>query len=278
MEFEARALPFVIRYFVENKTYKLELAVLHMHISNTEQKDMYDYIGKSSQKRTMYFEKRSHLFSIRNAWVFLVPPCIHNTILLLSNMIMERGGATLLQELFDYYLACPDVPLAAREMIGEGKNRFVQLLEAHPWAFSVFPSRVFVSVRRRLIDFGYEKQVQSLDQDPDYEMIMQQRASPLLASRSQQGTPTPLPLHGAQAQPSTRSSPPQQHLQQSNGHHFVGQHQPPPPPHSGAFPPVSAGLYNTTYAMQAMHQPPPPHPSAGMYTQPPPPPQSKYMK
>lgn len=249
---------------------------MHMHISNTEQKDMYDYIGKSSQKRTMYFEKRSHLFSIRNGWVILVPPCIHNTILLLSNMIMERGGATLLQELFDFYLACPDVSLAAREMIGEGKNRFVQLLEAHPWAFSVFPSRVFVSVRRRLIEFGYEKQVKCLDQDPDYEMVMQQRASPLLtgaANRSQQGTPTPLPLHGTQANGSNRSSPPnghQPHLQQSNinGHHFVGTHQP-PPPHTSTFPPVSVGLYNSTYAMQSMHQPP--HPS-GIYV---PPPQSK---
>lgn len=53
------------------------------------------------------------------------------------------------------FFSCPEIPLEAREIIGEGKNRFLQLLEMHPWVFAVFPSRVFVALRRKLVDIEY---------------------------------------------------------------------------------------------------------------------------
>lgn len=36
-----------------------------------------------------------------------------------------------------------------------GKTAFLRFLTSHQWLFAVFPSRVFVSVRRQLPEFDY---------------------------------------------------------------------------------------------------------------------------
>ncbi|VDP38865.1 unnamed protein product [Soboliphyme baturini] len=87
--------------------------------------------------------------------VCLVPGALYLAVTMLSDELLKRGGAMLLQDLFERYLNWPNIPLETREIIGENKPRFVSFLELFPWAFSTFPSRVFVSVRRRLPSIAY---------------------------------------------------------------------------------------------------------------------------
>lgn len=122
--------------------------------------------------------------------VSLQPAPLYTTLCRLNAFLLGHGGACFLQQLFDHFGGCPDIPLEAREMIGsyfssfpfpfpspdptglglagEGKNAFLRFLEAHPWIFAVFPSRVFVSARRQLIELDYPAYMQENfgDQDP----------------------------------------------------------------------------------------------------------------
>lgn len=84
-----------------------------------------------------------------------MPGALYVAITTLVKEMLKRGGAMLLQELFDLYLTWPDVPLESRELVGDTKQQFLKFLDGYPWIFAVFPSRVFVAARRRLPDFDY---------------------------------------------------------------------------------------------------------------------------
>ena len=92
------------------------------------------------------------------------------TVLALHAYLLQRGGACLLHELYEHFSNSPQLPLEvssrercmvqfhifqARESIGEGKRAFLAFLTTHTWILSVFPSKVFVGVRRQLPGFDY---------------------------------------------------------------------------------------------------------------------------
>jgi hypothetical protein len=79
-------------------------------------------VGTSSLKRRQFLERRTHLFHIdKNDLVSLQPACIYDTVYLLHTYLLSRGGACLLQELWDYFNNSPTVEIDARETIGEGR-------------------------------------------------------------------------------------------------------------------------------------------------------------
>lgn len=94
-------------------------------------------------------------FAVPDDTICLVPAAVYTTVSALIRELLQRGGAMQLQELFNQYQSWPDLPLEAREIVGETKQDFMIFLQAHPFIFAIFPSKVFVSLHRRLPDFDY---------------------------------------------------------------------------------------------------------------------------
>lgn len=158
LEFELRAIHLLMNIYREQPSAgpQCPLSTFHCIVSNCGDEQMYRYIGTSSQKRRQFVERRRHFFVMTpDDTVCLVPSAVYTVVVALSRELLQRGGAMHLQELFNQYLNWPDLPLEARELVGETKPSFVQFLQSHPFIFSIFPSKVFVSLHRRLADFDY---------------------------------------------------------------------------------------------------------------------------
>lgn len=120
-------------------------------------------MGTSSLKRRQFLERRTHLFHIdKNDLVSLQPSAIYVTVYSLHKYLLARGGACLLHELWEHFNNSPALPIEAREAIGEGKGAFLNFLNAHNWIMSVFPNKVFVSVRRQLPEYDYPNFISSV--------------------------------------------------------------------------------------------------------------------
>ena len=60
---------------------------------------------------------------------------------------------------------------------------FLQLVAAHPWIFAIFPSRIYVSVRRNLPNFEYPTFVKKVS-SPSTATLAPFSSSPRQSSRS----------------------------------------------------------------------------------------------
>ena len=54
-----------------------------------------------------------HCYSLQSASIYTTCVCLHQ-------FLLERGGACLMQECFEHFNSCPDIPLEARDTIGDG--------------------------------------------------------------------------------------------------------------------------------------------------------------
>lgn len=152
---EKKAIPVILSVFKNSGGPCCQLSSLHSHICNNEDRELNRYIGTSSLKRRQFIEKRTHLFDdIQGDQVRLQPPVVYQTINRLAHYLLCRGGVTSTKSLYDFYIACPELA-EGRQCFEESHPAFVRLLNTHNWIFSLFPSQIYVSVRRNLPPFDY---------------------------------------------------------------------------------------------------------------------------
>uniref|UniRef100_A0A5S6QTC0 Lin-66-like winged helix domain-containing protein n=1 Tax=Trichuris muris TaxID=70415 RepID=A0A5S6QTC0_TRIMR len=155
-EMEQESVDFILRLFCDSKATECHLNAIHCFVSNSHNYALYNYVGTNSQKRRQFIENRRHIFCLMPSdIVCLVSAAEYIACLRLADELQCHGGCMSLQELFDLYLCWPDLPLEVRELIGESKTSFIKFLDMHAPIFSIFPSRVFVSLRSRLTYFDY---------------------------------------------------------------------------------------------------------------------------
>uniref|UniRef100_A0A914WNY0 Lin-66-like winged helix domain-containing protein n=1 Tax=Plectus sambesii TaxID=2011161 RepID=A0A914WNY0_9BILA len=217
MELELRAVPMLLQIFERQGLPQCQLSSFHCQISNCGDDDLYRYVGTSSLKRRQFLERRTHLFHISASdLVSLQPAEIYATVLVLAKRLLCRGGACLMQELFDHFNSCPDIPLEARELIGDGKTNFLRFLESHPWIFAVFPSRVFVSIRRNLPTYDYAAFLNEHFSDCDLRQYSPLNASRTTSSSASRAFP-PMPKQLPPVAPVSSRGPPSAGLVDSSG-------------------------------------------------------------
>ncbi|KAI6234557.1 hypothetical protein M3Y99_00773200 [Aphelenchoides fujianensis] len=151
LEMEIQALTFLLSIFQKNGSHNIALSSLHSRISNSGRDDLYRYIGSSSLKRRQFIE------APLNDMVFLQPPEIYNTVLMLAGYLLRRGGVTSSDALFSFFNSFPQIPAAVKEAVQQSRHKFMDFLNEHPFAFAPFPSQFYVSVRRNLPFFDYTR-------------------------------------------------------------------------------------------------------------------------
>lgn len=156
LQLELKAIPMLLAIFQRHSLPQIQLSSLHSQISNCGDEELFRYVGSSSLKRRQFVERRSHLFRLApDDLIGLQPAWLYDTVRLLASHLLRRGGVTAIQSLYEFYVNSPEVPLETREQIGDGRSEFLQLVNSHPWVFALFPSRVYVAVRRNLPHFDY---------------------------------------------------------------------------------------------------------------------------
>lgn len=154
---ESKAIPVILSVFKSQGGPFCQLSSLHSHICSTDDRELNRYIGTSSLKRRQFIEKRTHLFDeIQADQVRLQPPVVYETVKLLARYLLCRGGVTSTKSLYDFYVSCPEL-MEGRQYFEEsdGHSAFVRLIKTHNWVFSLFPSQMYISVRRNLPQFDY---------------------------------------------------------------------------------------------------------------------------
>ncbi|VDD93614.1 unnamed protein product [Enterobius vermicularis] len=160
---ESKAIPVILSVFKNQGGLFCQLSSLHSHICSAEDRELTRYIGTSSLKRRQFIEKRTHIFDeIQGDQVRLQPPVVYQTVKLLARFLLCRGGVTSTNSLYDFYMSCPELA-EGRQYFGEsdGRSAFISLIKTHNWVFSLFPSQVYVSVRRNLPQFDYAEFVKT---------------------------------------------------------------------------------------------------------------------
>ncbi|CAI2347167.1 unnamed protein product [Caenorhabditis sp. 36 PRJEB53466] len=159
-QLEEDAIPQLLNVFKRNGRSILQLnqlATLHsnQHSGTIPDEDVYRYIGSSSLKRRDFIERRTHLFHLYNDdSIELQHPALYTAVTMLCSYLLRRGGLTSIQALYEFYTS-DEMPLEIREYNGESRNDFLNLITEHSWAFSVFPSKVYVAARRNMPKFDY---------------------------------------------------------------------------------------------------------------------------
>ncbi|KAI6236540.1 hypothetical protein M3Y95_00168500 [Aphelenchoides besseyi] len=158
LELEIKSLSFLLSIFQKNGSHNIALSSLHSRISNSGRDDFFRYIGSSSLKRRQFIERRSYVFHVsENDMVFLQPPEIYNTVLMLSSFLLRRGGVTSSDALFSFFNSFPQIPQSVKDAVQQSRHKFMDFLNEHPFAFAPFPSQFYVSVRRNLPFFEYSR-------------------------------------------------------------------------------------------------------------------------
>ena len=156
VEMETQSIVYMLNLFVASRSNVIPLSSLHSRISNSQNDELYRYIGSSSLKRRQFIERRSYIFGITgNDGVYLQPSEIYSTVCMLAGFLLRRGGAAPSDLLFHYFHNTPTISRLMKESIGNYRGRFVDFLVKHPFVFAPFPAKFFVSVRRNIPYFDY---------------------------------------------------------------------------------------------------------------------------
>ena len=156
MDLEAQSIGYLLSLFVQCRMNVIPLSNLHSRISNSGNDELYRYIGSSSLKRRQFIERRSYIFGITDTdTVYLQPPEIYSTVCMLAGFLLRRGGAGSSDALFSYFHSANSISRLMKESISNHRGKFVDFLNRHPFVFSPFPAKFFVSVRRNIPYFDY---------------------------------------------------------------------------------------------------------------------------
>jgi hypothetical protein len=156
VEMETQSIIYMLNLFVASRSNVIPLSSLHSRISNSQNDELYRYIGSSSLKRRQFIERRSYIFGITETdGVYLQPAEIYSTVCMLAGFLLRRGGAAPSDALFSFFHNSNTIHRLMKESIAHVRGRFVDFLNRHPFVFSPFPAKFFVSVRRNIPYFDY---------------------------------------------------------------------------------------------------------------------------
>lgn len=156
---ELRAIETLLRAFHRLGESKLALGAIHNHMSSYQIEDetIYRYVGTSSMKRRQWVQQRTHALILYNDdTIELQHPSIYDAVVMMTSYLLRHGGVTSVQSMYEHFFIENDVDRSVRDAIAHKQCSFVDLLAAHPFAFALFPDKLFVSARRNLPDFDYQ--------------------------------------------------------------------------------------------------------------------------
>lgn len=160
MELESQSIAYLLQLFLQCRMNVIPLSNLHSRISNSGNDEMYRYIGSSSLKRRQFIERRSYLFGItENDQVYLQPPEMYSTVCALASFLLRRGGAAQSDAIFNFFNSHQAIARNIKESISHHRGRFVDFLNRHPFVFSPFPAKFYISVRRNIPYIDYNNYI-----------------------------------------------------------------------------------------------------------------------